>query len=144
MLFSKIFAMFSTSENNQAIGEEIKAETFFDKPYHENRPWGNFETFCKNTQATVKIISVNPGEYTSLQTHKNRTEFWYILSGNGELDINSSTMTATPGEYHTVPATVAHRIRGGTEILKLLEVSTGNFDENDIERLEDKYNRIKS
>lgn len=117
------------------------SKTFFDTPYHEDRPWGSFDQFDQNTSSTVKIIRVKPGECTSLQDHHKRQEFWYIVSGDGQLIIGEDTCVAVVGEHFVVPLGVQHRIQAGTTELVLLEISTGNFDEKDIERLEDKYNR---
>jgi mannose-6-phosphate isomerase len=118
-----------------------ESKTFFEKPYHEDRPWGSFDQFDQNYPSTVKIITVNPGEATSLQDHKLRQEFWHVVSGNGELTIGNEKRVAKPGESHTIPVGMEHRIQAGTEKLVLLEISTGTFDEQDIERLADKYNR---
>jgi len=45
------------------------------KTYFEKRPWGNFEQFVKNKLCTVKIITILPRQETSLQFHRNRSEF---------------------------------------------------------------------
>ena len=42
------------------------------KPYREQRPWGEFVEFTRNTPSTVKLINVNAGESLSLQSHENR------------------------------------------------------------------------
>ena len=120
----------------------LESQTYFSNPYHEDRPWGSFDKFTQNVQSTVKIITVNPGESTSLQKHSLRQEFWYIISGNGELTLGEEKREAHPGEYINASVGVEHRLQGGTEKLVLLEISTGTFDESDIERLEDKYNRV--
>jgi mannose-6-phosphate isomerase len=119
-----------------------ESKTFFTNPYHEDRPWGSFDQFTQNYPSTVKIITVNPGESTSLQRHALRQEFWYIISGNGELTIGEEKKEATAGLYINAEIGTEHRLQGGTEKLVLLEVSIGTFDEQDIERLEDKYNRV--
>lgn len=41
-----------------------------------------------------------------------------------------------------VPREIQHRIKGGTETLRMIELAYGDFDEKDIVRLEDKYGRI--
>jgi len=112
------------------------------KTYRENRPWGEFIEFTKNTPSTVKIITVKANEATSLQKHKLRNEFWYIISGNGFLTIGNDKFPAKiNGEYFVTQGTT-HRIEAGDTALVLLEISTGEFSEEDIERLEDRYNRI--
>lgn len=109
-------------------------------PYREERPWGEFIEFTRNAPSTVKIISVKPNELLSLQTHKKRDEFWYFLSGTGTITIGDKTIEVSPGFSCTIVHDTPHRISATTE-LKVLEISTGEFDEQDIVRLEDKYNR---
>jgi mannose-1-phosphate guanylyltransferase/mannose-1-phosphate guanylyltransferase/mannose-6-phosphate isomerase len=89
----------------------------------------------------VKIITVFPGESLSLQYHHNRSEYWRILSGNGEAEIGDSTVELKTGVDCFLPIGTKHRLHGGTENLVLLELAFGSFDEKDIVRLEDKYGR---
>lgn len=107
----------------------------------ENRPWGNFEQFTLNQVSTVKIITVTPGESLSLQKHSKRKEFWKVISGNGTISIDGIETPAVAGSIYTVPLQGTHRVSAGTNTLVFLEIALGEFDENDIVRLEDKYGR---
>ncbi len=111
------------------------------KPYREERPWGEFVEFSKNTSSTVKIITIKPGEALSLQYHHHRDEFWRVLSGNGTLQIGTDRLPALPGKEFFAPRETPHRMEGGTEPLVILEISFGDFDEKDIVRTEDRYGR---
>ena len=112
------------------------------KTYLEKRPWGNFQEFTKNRSTSVKILTVESGEAFSLQTHKMRDEFWRVLSGEGKVVVGEEGFDARPGEEYFIPRGTKHRLKAGQEKLVVLEISLGNFDENDIERLEDKYGRV--
>jgi mannose-6-phosphate isomerase len=112
------------------------------RPYQEKRPWGDFIEFMKNTASTVKIITVNPGESLSLQHHKNRDEFWHIISGEGSATIGDITHPLYAGSEHFVTRGTAHRLTAGSTSLVVLEIALGEFDENDIVRLEDRYGRV--
>lgn len=90
----------------------------------------------------VKIITVKPGESLSLQYHLKRDEFWYVLSGDGSAKVGTETMSLEKDTACHVPRQAHHRITGGKNILVFLELSFGEFDENDIVRLEDKYGRV--
>jgi len=107
----------------------------------EIRPWGNFERFTLNESSTVKIITVSPNEELSLQTHEHRDEHWRVLQGSGEVTIGDAKLPATVGDEFYIPRTTKHRIAGGTTGLQILEIATGQFDEADITRLEDRYGR---
>jgi mannose-6-phosphate isomerase-like protein (cupin superfamily) len=111
------------------------------KPYRESRPWGEFVEFTKNTSSTVKIITVKPGEALSLQHHAHRDEFWHVLSGDGFVTVGADRMSAKVGDEYFAPRGTNHRMEGGAEPLSILEISFGQFDEDDIVRLDDKYGR---
>ncbi|MEK7610044.1 MAG: phosphomannose isomerase type II C-terminal cupin domain [Patescibacteria group bacterium] len=113
------------------------------KPYREERPWGEFVEFIRNISSTVKIITVKSGESLSLQTHSKRDEFWRILSGEGNVEIDDKRISAKIGDTHFIPRTTKHRIEAGNTDLVVLEISLGDFDEKDIVRLEDKYGRAR-
>ena len=105
------------------------------------RPWGNFERFTTNEISTVKILTVNAGDAFSLQFHKCRDEFWHIVQGSGIVHIEETDTEARVGDQFFIPRNIKHRITGGPEGIKCLEISFGEFDENDIERFEDLYGR---
>ncbi|MCX6703757.1 MAG: phosphomannose isomerase type II C-terminal cupin domain [Candidatus Zambryskibacteria bacterium] len=111
---------------------------------HVDRPWGSFDEFIANTPCTVKIITVNPGESLSLQYHEHRSEFWVVLKGNGYVTIGDNRKEASAGDRFDIGVHTNHRAEGGTEALVFLEISTGEFDENDIVRIDDKYGRVSS
>ena len=51
----------------------------------DERPWGFFDLFFENQQATFKFIKVNAGKRTSYQSHNNRDEIWIPLKNSGEV-----------------------------------------------------------
>ncbi len=108
---------------------------------HENRPWGSFDRFTLNEISTVKIMRLNSGEQLSLQTHTKRSEFWYVLSGSGEVTIGTEILQATIGGEFSIPTHTPHRAKASAEGLVFLEVALGEFVEHDEERLEDVYGR---
>lgn len=107
----------------------------------EERPWGEFERFTLNEKTTVKIITVNAGESISLQTHEHRDEFWRVLKGTGVIRINGEDRDAHEGDAFFCPRGSEHRVTGGAGGTVFLEIAFGDFDEGDIERLEDRYGR---
>ena len=105
------------------------------------KPWGQFDQFTLNETTTVKILTVNPGGSLSLQTHNGRSEFWRVLSGHPVITINDKKITANPGDEFTIEKLQAHRLESHDDIVQILEIAYGNFDEEDIIRLEDNYGR---
>ena len=116
-------------------------ETLPTKMYSENRPWGNFVEFTENVISTVKIITVNANEELSLQFHRKRDEFWYVISGTGIATIGGLKKGLQAGSTCAIPKTTQHRVKANNETLVFLEISFGTFDETDIVRIEDRYGR---
>ncbi len=117
----------------------------FDPPLHytkEERPWGFFERFTENDLSTVKIITIRANEAFSLQKHGKRDEFWKIISGSGTVTIGNEKKEAGPDKTFFIPRGTLHRGEAGSDDLVFLEISFGEFDENDIIRIDDRYNRV--
>lgn len=110
--------------------------------YQEERPWGSFRQFTENIISTVKILIVKPNEELSLQSHTKRKEFWRVIKGGGIFDINNKKYIVEVGDEHFIPIGAKHQIKSGSDGLEVLEISLGEFDEDDIIRYEDKYGRI--
>lgn len=106
------------------------------------KPWGNFKQFVLNKKCTVKIITVNPHGVLSLQKHKKRKEMWYFIT-NGYVQIGNKKRKVKQGEIVKIGKGVKHRLFAKWRTVKILEISFGHFDENDIMRLEDVYGRVK-
>lgn len=107
----------------------------------DERPWGMFERFTLNEPSTVKIITVNPGQAFSLQTHAHREEFWHIVSGTAQVTVGETLHHAQPGDNFFIPKETKHRLEAGSNPCMFLEVAYGTFDESDITRLADNYGR---
>lgn len=110
--------------------------------YSEERPWGKFEQFCHNETVTVKIITVKPNSRLSLQYHHHREEFWRVISGSGQIVLGEKTLDANVGDEFVIPTKAKHRMMTTDSEMQIMEISYGEFDENDIVRLSDDYNRV--
>jgi len=107
----------------------------------DERPWGGFRQFAHNAQCTVKILTVAAGQILSLQSHRHRDELWVVLDEGLKVEIDGETHLADPGDEFVILRGSRHRVGsvGGTG--RILEISFGEFDEDDIERYEDVYGR---
>jgi len=111
------------------------------KRHKEKRPWGEFNRFTLNEKSTVKIIRVKPNQKLSLQSHKLRSEFWYILEGNGKVTIGKKQCRVKKGDEIKFGKQVRHRIEAFGKGLVFLEIALGHFSEKDEKRIEDSYGR---
>ena len=110
--------------------------------YSEKRPWGSFEKFNENEQCTVKLLYIKPRSRLSLQYHNNRKEFWKIVKGSGTVEVRNKKSTISEGDKIIIPSGAKHRIQASSSGCIVLEISYGKFDENDIVRIEDDYDRV--
>jgi mannose-1-phosphate guanylyltransferase/mannose-6-phosphate isomerase len=125
------------------MSEEIHME---NKPQHlkVDKPWGRFEQYTHNLTSTVKIITVAPGGRLSRQYHHHRDEMWVVLDEGIEVELGEETRRPKPGDKLYIPRGTVHRLSGvGEAAARILEISFGEFDEEDIVRLEDVYGRAE-
>ena len=109
--------------------------------YTETRPWGKFEKFHENQLCTVKLIYVNTNSRLSLQYHEHRMEFWKIVKGKAKVEIDETEHIVKENDNIIIPCGAKHRVTALEDNCIILEISYGKFDENDIIRIEDDYNR---
>jgi mannose-6-phosphate isomerase-like protein (cupin superfamily) len=109
------------------------------------RPWGKYKVLVDDENHKVKKIIVYPGASLSLQSHNHRSEHWIVVRGVAKVINGDREIDLHENESTYIPATNKHRLSnpGKTE-LEIIEVQTGNyFEEDDIIRYEDIYNRIE-
>lgn len=111
-------------------------------PTLSTRPWGQFVQFVSGEDVTVKVMTVLPGHRLSLQRHGHRAEYWYILDPGIRAWVDDVEQPASPGDSVWVGQGSVHRIGNfGDAPARVLELAFGDFDEADIERLDDDYAR---
>jgi mannose-6-phosphate isomerase len=109
-----------------------------------DKPWGRFEQYTHNLPCTVKIITVDPGGILSRQYHHQRDELWVVLDPGARVELGEQVLEPEPGEKVFIPRQTTHRLSStGDEPVRILEISFGFFDEDDIVRLEDVYGRVE-
>lgn len=106
------------------------------------KPWGSFVSLSNNEKSTVKLLYITKGEEFSLQYHLHREEFWRVIKGHPRIVLGEKTFDSQEEEEIIVPAHTNHRISAVVDDVVVLEISRGEFDEDDIVRIEDKYNRV--
>ena len=107
------------------------------------KPWGSYKTFEKGDGYLLKRMTVNPGEILSLQSHENRSEFWYVSEGIATVECDDNVFDLKKHESTNIPKKSKHRLSNNSnEVLKVIEVQIGDLlSEKDITRYEDRYER---
>ncbi len=108
---------------------------------HDERPWGYFDRFTLNEKTTVKLLFIKPHQKISTQYHNNRDEFCRVIKGTATIQLGDEKRKIKEGDEYWVPRKTVHTAIAGDEEFEWLEVAYGEFDEEDVVRLEDKYNR---
>jgi len=111
------------------------------------RPWGEFYGWNKGPGWYLKTIHIKPKKRLSLQYHNQRSEYWMLVEGDATATTGTAGDSLTQhkmikNELFHVPLGTVHRLeshKGGT----IVEIAMGEFDENDIVRIEDDFGRHK-
>ena len=107
-----------------------------------DKPWGKVATYALNQPSSVRVITVEPGQETSVHYHQMRDEMWVVLDPGLTVQIGNKVVAATPGEEFMVSAETTHRIANQTGARgRVLEIAYGYTTEDDTLRLEDDYGR---
>jgi mannose-6-phosphate isomerase len=107
-----------------------------------DKPWGYFSQFTENEKTTVKLLFIEKGKRLSYQEHKNRDEFWYVISGHPRAVINNEVNDLIYHETVFIPRKTKHRIGSDIDDAVVLEIAYGKFDEKDIVRYYDDFGRV--
>ena len=108
------------------------------------RPWGNFTVLVETTTFKVKHVFVKPGHELSLQKHKFRAEHWVVVKGVATVMNNGKKILLKEDESTYISKGHIHQLLNEqTSMLEFIEVQSGEYlGEDDIERINDKYNRL--
>jgi len=106
------------------------------------RPWGSFKQFANNEDCTVSLMTVLPGQRLSLQSHTGRAELWMVIDDGAIVQVGDETREYKAGDEIWIPANERHRLScNGDKPVRVLEVAFGNWQQDDITRYSDDYNR---
>lgn len=110
------------------------------------KPWGEERLFALAAKYAGKILIIRKGHRLSLQYHNKKEETLYLENGVLKLLIGPDIKRMkkkliTNGCVFHIPPKTVHRMEA-IENCRLIEVSTHEL--NDVVRLEDDYNRVKT
>ena len=107
------------------------------------KPWVFYKDIFRSDEVVFKRIVISPGEEISYQRHSKRSEFWYVAEGFGYFRWNNVTKWKVKQGF-TVEINVNDNhqlINTGDTDLVIYEMQYGKCEEDDIIRMEDKYDR---
>jgi mannose-1-phosphate guanylyltransferase/mannose-6-phosphate isomerase len=107
------------------------------------RPWGSFKQYAFNEGCTVSLMTVRPGQRLSLQSHTGRAELWIVLDDGAVVQVGETEQEHRAGDEVWIPANEKHRLScRGPNPVRVLEVAFGNWQQDDITRYADDFNRV--
>lgn len=112
--------------------------------FSEERPWGRFRIIDLHDKCKVKRVEVEPGKKLSLQSHKQRHEYWTVVTGRLHAIIDGQEQFLEPGQQVVIKAGQVHRCGCPADSAKVvfIEVQLGDYvGEDDITRYEDDFGR---
>ncbi len=92
----------------------------------------------------IKQITVYPDKQLSLQKHLLREETWVVTGGYGLVTIDYlKPIMVNQGSVVVIAQNQLHRIKNISFInLEFIEITFGKFDEADIQRIADDFDRV--
>lgn len=141
--------LISKSDQTQRVREVVDAlqqKGATEHIYHMkvNRPWGNYAVLEEDPDGfKIKRIEVAPGARLSLQSHKQRSEHWVVVSGTATVTNGDEITTVHKNQSTYIPIGTKHRLENrGSEPLHIVEIQVGDYlGEDDIQRYDDNYGR---
>ena len=107
-----------------------------DASRYEGRRWGTIKTIdndeddgIKSVTQRIKVVS---GKTMPFHRHEKHTETITVLSGMGKLILEGTEVDLLAGSTVSIAAGKAHAIRALGSDLRLIEVSIGDTDEDQI------------
>lgn len=100
------------------------------------RNWGKYYVLYNDSNKKIKILEINPNSFLSLQSHKHRSENWFVIEGLANVEVENTKYVLSTSESIFIPKGVKHRLSNNTDkILKIVEIQLGNYvGEDDIIR----------
>jgi mannose-6-phosphate isomerase len=106
------------------------------------RPWGCFKQYANNQDCTVSLMTVLPGQRLSLQSHTGRAELWIVMDDGAVVQVGEQERVCQSGDEIWIPANEKHRLScRGAQPVRVLEVAFGNWQQDDITRDADDFQR---
>lgn len=99
------------------------------RPMFEERRWGQYKVLDYKKQnngreTLTRLVQVTEGQCLSYHQHKNRSEYWTILSGKGKFAVDGKIHEVQAGDMLEIPSGVYHSIKALAD-MQWIEVQMG-------------------
>lgn len=120
---------------------------FKQRPMYEERKWGwyrvlDYKKYENDREVLTKRVCLLKGKHLSYQFHRNRSENWTIIRGQGEFILNGEFRNVEEGEVLTLKPEDCHAIKAVTD-MEFIEIQFGNeVTEEDVVRIYSNWDEI--
>lgn len=105
-------------------------------------PWGKATIYNLNRPISVRMLCIDGGEKTSLQTHTKRDICLISLDDDIKIQIDDTEIVSKKQGEYWIQRQSLYRLSNTGKILRcIIELSFGEYDKGDVKRYEDKYGR---
>jgi mannose-6-phosphate isomerase len=144
--------LFSRRHPNRVFHTLIRMTDYRTRPipdampeiHRVTRPWGGFAQYANTEEVTVSLMTVEPHQRLSLQSHTGRAELWIAIDDGAVVEVDDRVLRPRAGEEIWIPAESRHRLSSESGRVRVLEIAFGNWQQEDITRYEDDYQRPDS
>ncbi|MGG1664104.1 sugar phosphate nucleotidyltransferase [Brevibacillus sp. NRS-1366] len=119
------------------------------RPMFEERRWGwyhvlDYQKMFEKEEILTKRLHIHAGKNLSYQYHRERSEVWVIVAGEGEFVKDDCLSLVGPGDVLQIPVGAKHGIKAINDI-DIIEVQMGSrLEEEDIIRLFMSWEELKA
>lgn len=104
-------------------------QTYTEMPKFAETPWGwyrilDHSVYPAGQEVLIRKIGVRSGCHMAYHFHRNRSEHWKLLRGEGLLVLDDRIIAASAGDDLVIPVGTRHALRAITD-LELIEVQAG-------------------
>ena len=109
------------------------------------RPWGRVRAVRPQRAGHRQDHHRRPDSAALAPAPHQRDELWQVIDGPADVEVEGEASSVAAGGRAWIPRGSTHRLgNSGTAAVRVLEIAFGHFDEDDIERLMDDYDRVSA
>ena len=88
------------------------------------KSWGSFRVLEVEEESLTIKVTLNPGHSMNYHSHKNRSEVWVVVSGEGQTIVDGMRQKIRAGDVIAMEPGCRHSVYADTQV-KLIEVQLG-------------------
>lgn len=119
----------------------LYSEGLYDK---RDETWGYSATLLETESSKVRLLSVIAGKKFTPRKYRKKTEIWYVVRGNANLNKGENKLKLKTGDSVFLDREFVYEIENDTtDLLELIEIETDDYhEEKEINKVEASASRL--